>query len=163
VVGVEVDPGALPALRKRTGVIALEGSFLDTTPFDEVDLVVGNPPFFLATEFVVHAHELGARRVAFLLPLTFRGGAERARLKLFDTLEVVAVPPTRLAFGGTASVAKARERAKKKGIADPAALAALEHRALVRPDTAAMEYGFFVWTPGRRHDFARLVDLPLTR
>lgn len=43
--------------------------FLSTTRRDMMpDLVIGNPPFSLWTEFLIHALELGAGRVVFLGP-----------------------------------------------------------------------------------------------
>ena len=49
------------------------GDFLELTRWDfdrsgSPDLVIGNPPFSLWTEFLVHALEIGARRVVFIGP-----------------------------------------------------------------------------------------------
>lgn len=42
--------------------------------------IVTNPPFKLATSFVRHAHDLGARKMAFLMRLAWLEGQERRHL-----------------------------------------------------------------------------------
>lgn len=55
--------------------------FLATTQL-KAPVIVTNPPYVLATEFVEHAINLGAEKIAMFLKLTFLEG--QARRKLFD-------------------------------------------------------------------------------
>lgn len=50
---------------------------LEPTPPFEVDSLVTNPPFRLATEFVQHALDLGIRKVAVLCRVAFLEGKQR--------------------------------------------------------------------------------------
>jgi len=76
------------------------GNFLGMEPY-EVSLVVGNPPFSRALEFIHHSLKF-APRVVFLLRLGFLESAERAswfRVCCPD----VAVIPDRISFDGEGS------------------------------------------------------------
>lgn len=63
-------------------------SFFLTTPYEEYDVIVTNPPFSIKQEFLEHAYCLG-KPFAFLLPLTtFEGIKRQALFKKFG-VEVI--------------------------------------------------------------------------
>ncbi len=53
--------------------------------------IITNPPFSLATEFVIKAKELYTKKIAFLLPLNYLHGQKRYKLKIFKELATVYV------------------------------------------------------------------------
>lgn len=69
-----------------------EKDFLLTQPFNHNVFVVGNPPFGFAgstaVKFINHASDVGADKIGFILPKTFKKVLFRE--KLFDKLHLVA-------------------------------------------------------------------------
>lgn len=77
--GVEIDPGRAQFARGVCPVYASDFLAVDPIWFDPVDLVIGNPPYSLALEFLRRALQLG-KEVAFLLRAGFleaRRGSDR--------------------------------------------------------------------------------------
>jgi hypothetical protein len=74
---VDLDPRARGL--QRPDVIPHVGSFLDWAPCEPVDLVIGNPPYTLADEFVRHSHRLlmPGGSVVFLLRFAYPQGRKR--------------------------------------------------------------------------------------
>lgn len=85
--GVDIDPRHTPDLEISAYDAWTEGDFLewfgDFSLFENVsfDLIIGNPPFKQAEEFVrIALHRLTPRgRLVFLLPLDFLGSQKRAK------------------------------------------------------------------------------------
>ena len=77
-VAVEIDPQHEAALRAAGASEVVIGDFL-TTPLDGFDLIIGNPPFSLAVEFIDRSREqlnpFGV--MTMLLQLNFLGSEER--------------------------------------------------------------------------------------
>ena len=87
----ELHPAHAPALQLLTGRAPIIGDFrtfpLPTTPFD---VVIANPPFSLATEFL-HVARQHATTVCFLLRLNYLSGAERSKWLTSDAPDVYVV------------------------------------------------------------------------
>lgn len=90
--------GTIPSALHRAGLDAIGSDIVDRgyrdqrgvvdvvdflrTPARTVANIVSNPPFKLAREFAECALVMASHKVAFLLPLTFLEGAERARWRI---------------------------------------------------------------------------------
>ena len=87
----ELQPDFAPALQLLTGRAPIIGDFLTTplptTPFD---VVIANPPFSLATEFL-HVARQHASKVCFLLRLNFLSGGARSLWLTGDAPDVYVV------------------------------------------------------------------------
>jgi hypothetical protein len=77
--GIEIDV-ALAQAARSTGAIVRTGDFLLERPAPGFGLVIGNPPFSRAIEFIEHARAIVGRTgtVAMLLRLGFMAGLCRA-------------------------------------------------------------------------------------
>jgi len=97
---VEIDPNQAAALSEVTTDFSI-GNFLGMYPQDVgfADLVVGNPPFSKALEFVQQGLAF-APRVLFLLRLGFLEGADRSEW-MRDHVPDVFVIPDRISFYGS--------------------------------------------------------------
>jgi hypothetical protein len=88
----EVNAEHASTLHLLTGRTPLIGNFcttpLPTTPFD---VVISNPPFSLATEFL-HVARQHATNVCFLLRLNYLSGAERSLWLTADCPDVYVIP-----------------------------------------------------------------------
>jgi predicted RNA methylase len=78
--GIEIDGSrvsqSLERFRHLSGVNVVEADFLGSNSWNHFDLIVTNPPFSLAQEFVEHSCRF-ADRAVMLLPLNFLASAGR--------------------------------------------------------------------------------------
>lgn len=114
-VGLELDPERAA----QSGSHCLDS--LTLPPSQAFDLVIGNPPFSLAAEFVRWAHGqlTPVGQVAFLLKLSFLSGKKRVA-KLYSDFPLAELHPI---------VGRAKFRGDMNS-------------------TDNQEYGLFVWRPG---------------
>lgn len=106
---VELRPESEPALAALTKRKPIIGDFLKVPlPNAPYDVVIANPPFSLAEDFLRHARQR-ADTVCFLLRLNFLQGTERAGWIKSDVPDVYVLPdrPSFTSDGQTDSVAYA--------------------------------------------------------
>ena len=73
-------------LPEHTDVI--ESSWFDVTSIPKNSVVVGNPPYTLAVKFINHAFALGASKVCFILPPSFKKKSIQRRIHKFAHLDL---------------------------------------------------------------------------
>ena len=121
VFGIDIDKAAVETCIKR-GKKAIHDSFLDVDGLKagEIQLVVGNPPFLLAKQFIDHGLMLGEQNrdhmgvVSFLLQSQYLSGSDRYESDVWDGLVRADPFTTRPRFYGPA-VDLINERRKAEG------------------------------------------------
>ncbi len=148
--GVELDKHLAAECEEFTGAEVQVGNFLKE-PMPNAALVIGNPPFGLALEFVEKALELVHRRggtVCMLLRLNWFGGGDRAAFHKRSPADIY-VLPRRPSFCASVTCKK------KCGWQISIAVDAEKPKRCVRcgatvtvTTTDATEYCWAVWRPG---------------
>ncbi len=147
---VELDPGLAADCEERTGIEVEVADFL-REPMPGAGLVIGNPPFGIAQEFVEKALEIvdpTKGTVCMLLRLNWFGGGERAPFHRAAPADLY-VLPRRPSFcasitckkkcGWQISIAVDADKPKK---------CAACGEAVTVTTTDATEYCWAVWRPG---------------
>jgi hypothetical protein len=111
ITGIEVDPGRA-AQANRNGVEVVEATLyqVDWMALEVPSLVISNPPFSAALEFLEFAHEIRDEShadVLFLLPVGYLGSQGRHAFWSEHQPDAMRVFSTRLSFTGDGKTANA--------------------------------------------------------
>ena len=149
--GIELDRDRAERARGRGHIVAT-GNALQRSTWFTCDLLVTNPPYSLATEFIERAFsEFGHSTIdlAFLLRLNFLGSQARANFHRLYPSDVLVLPQrpefvASLSCKGKCGWAVVQELEALRPSRCPVCEAGVNVTT-----TDACEYAWFVWGPGR--------------